>query len=659
MQIVEDVQQMLSSVGIRSYYTTNKPVVVEFRNGPYECKESYDINISTDKEIFADIIGFIQPYKTEKLEEICKSPKRALNKSYQIISKEFIGVHEVFDITVDCSSHTYWTGGLLVANCGEQPLHPWDSCNLGSINLAKMVWNDTLMGKLAVDWKLFKETIHTAVRFLDNVISINDYPVPEMREMADKTRRIGLGIMGWADMLFQLGIAYDSEEARELAREVGCFLRDEAQHASMALAEERGSFDAWEGSIWDKNGIAIRNSHHISFAPTGTISIIAGCSGGVEPMFALAFERNVLADDTGKPTTMWEINPWFEKAIYNLTGNKDKELNIYKPILDDAIEYVKQHGTITNFDWTCKGTDGEAFAGVIVDECLEIQKIIKVFKTAHEIAPEDHLKMQAAWQESVDTSISKTINFSKDAEVEEIDACYKQAHKLGCKGVSVYRDGCRDGVEGMVQPMKAGTKEYVPVARTEEELLEKIGPPDPIEPFIPEKSEKKSEETKGIPVLDPDIADGQRVRFQTQFGTMHVKIFLDTTMRYPMEVFAQIGKGGFNINADLEGMCRLMSIQLQKGADLQGMISQLRGIGSMQYAPGPGGKIYSLPDALAQALTKWKKYHDDDDVAEDNATALADKFDSSYGIPCPSCKSGIIVIEEQCKKCYSCGWSQC
>ena len=311
--------------------------------------------------------------------------------------------------------------------CGEQPLLPYEACNLGSLNLA--VFHrpaEDGAGKGDIDYDALGETVRTCVRFLDNVVEVNNYPTPEIDEMCRANRKIGLGVMGWADLLFKLDIAYDSQAALDLAAEVGAFIRQEAWDEDTRLAEEKGTFKHWKGSRWDKvEGRKMRNAHCVTIAPTGTISIIAGCSGGIEPIFSLAFKRQVMKDSAGKAQIMYETNPVFLDALRGAGFDADT--------IEEVVEYACDHGTI-------------AGCPVALPDSVRT-----VFRSARDIDPEWHVRMQAAWQKHTDAAVSKTINFSSEATPEEVDRAYRLAFELGCKGITVYRDGSRSE-----QPMALG-----------------------------------------------------------------------------------------------------------------------------------------------------------------------------------------------------------
>ena len=303
-------------------------------------------------------------------------------------------------------------GPLQATNpCGEQPLHPFDVCNLGSLNLAKfIIENEEKPGK-RVHWKRLEEVVRLAVRFLDNGVDISLYPIPEVEQMAKANRRIGLGVMGWADMLYQLEIAYNSSEALGLAEKVMRFIYSVSHNESEVLAKEKGVFANWKGSLYEKKGVKQRNLAITTIAPTGTISMIANCSSGIEPVFLLSYVKNVVEDEG-----LTYVNPYFEEALKEVIPNKDKR--------QEVIEEITKTGS-----------------------CQEISaipaKIRNIFVTAHDISWEDHVRMQAAFQKYTDNAVSKTINFPHNATIEDIEKAYLLAWKLGCKGITIYRDGSK------------------------------------------------------------------------------------------------------------------------------------------------------------------------------------------------------------------------
>jgi ribonucleoside-diphosphate reductase alpha chain len=513
--------------------------------------------------------------------------------------------------------------------CGEQPLHAWDSCNLGSINLGKLIQGEGEGETATFDWASYKTMIHSTTRFLDNVIEVNRYPLPQIDNMSKTTRRIGLGVMGFADALYKMGIGYNTPEGTTFGEEVMKVLDEESHLASEMLAEERGCFPAWEGSDWETKGRKMRNSYTTTVAPTGTISIIANCSGGIEPMFSLAFNRQVMKDTEGKPTIMREVNYVFEAMA--------KEAGCYS---EEMIDGIIEEGSIQHMDEMT-------------------QEMKDVFVTAHDITPYWHMKMQAAFQNHCDASISKTINFPHDATAADVREIYEMAIEEGVKGVTVYRDGCRE-----MQPMalKGSGKDATNGTAAETTMASDFGP-----------TGKAQLEPAKLPEMMPSV----RIRQSTPFGNMHVQISYDPKTGAPCEVFAQLGRAGDVANSDLEGICRMVSLWLRANGSLEMAVDQLSGIGSSLSVPTADGRIMSLPDGLACAM---RKYLDSMGTFDQNGMTgftgmmgakgvtkpstrktgptSAPRNVGNYKIKCPTC-SDRLAFEEGCVKCYGCGFSQC
>ncbi len=475
--------------------------------------------------------------------------------------------------------------------CGEQPLLPYESCNLGSINLAIMVRDD------AVDWERLRRVTHTAVHFLDNVIDMNRYPLPEIDRMTKSNRKIGLGVMGWADMLVELGIAYDSDEAIRLAHELMGFVHEEAIKASEGLAEDRGTFPNWEASTWQTKGTEVRNATLTTIAPTGTISIIAGCSSGVEPIFALAFIRNVM-DNTELP----EAHPALEQVL--------RTRGLYS---DDLMKSIATIGGLHDMD-------------VPAD-------LKKVFVTAHDVSPEWHVRMQAAFQDHVDNAVSKTVNFSNQARPEDVERVYLLAYELGVKGVTIYRDGSRqEQVLNIGEVRRKG-------AENGEAVQMELGPEGTaVMPVRPSRS----------PVLR-----GETREKVTGCGSLYVTVNEDDFG--PREVFANMGKAGGCASASTEAIGRLISLAFRYGVPPDKIVKQLKGIRChVPLGFGPN-QILSCPDAIGKALAD--KYH----LASGNGGKSVGQLEIPIALAqgaCPDC-GGAVEHEGGCVVCRSCGYSKC
>ena len=479
--------------------------------------------------------------------------------------------------------------------CGEQPLLPYESCNLGSINLALMLKDGD------VDWERLQRVTQVAVHFLDNVIDMNRYPLPQIEQMTKGNRKIGLGVMGWADMLVQLGIPYDSEEAISLAHEVMGFIHEEAIRTSEQLAAERGVFPNWEISTWKARGRRVRNATLTTIAPTGTISIIAGCSSGIEPIFALAFVRNVM-DNTELP----EVHPVFERVL--------KERGLYSESLMRSVAAV---GSIKNLDLP--------------------QDLKRIFVTAHDVSPEWHIRMQAAFQNHVDNAVSKTVNFPRDARPEDVERVYLLAYELGVKGVTIYRDGSRQEQVLNIGKVERKTSDgrKTDVGPVQLELGAQVRAAMPVRP-------------SRAPVLR-----GETREKVTGCGSLYVTINEDEFG--PREVFANMGKAGGCASASTEAIGRLISLAFRYGVPPDKIVKQLRGIRChVPHGFGPN-QILSCPDAIGKALAE--KYHLDGSNGSKLAGQLEMPIQYAQGA-CPDC-GGAIEYEGGCMVCRVCGFSRC
>lgn len=462
--------------------------------------------------------------------------------------------------------------------CGEQPLLPYESCNLGSINLAKMVKGNV------VDWERLKEITWRAVHFLDNVIDVNKYPLPEIERLTKANRKIGLGVMGWADMLIQLGIPYNSQEALTLAEKVMSFIRDEGRKASIKLAEERGVFPNYKGSIYDGR-FPLRNATITTIAPTGTLSIIAGCSSGIEPLFAISFVRNVM-----EGTKLIEVNPYFEKVA--------KERGFWSR---ELMERIAEVGTIKDFE--------------------EIPQDIKaIFLTAHDITPSDHVRMQAAFQKYVDNAVSKTVNFPHNATPDDVREVYLLAYKLGCKGVTVYRDGSREE-----QVLSTGKTKRLISSGHDTNLSGKI-----------------------VPRKRPEVIRGSTRLIKTGCGNIYVTINEDEK-GHLFELFTSMGKAGGCAASQAEAIGRLVSLAFRSNIDPLEVVKQLKGISCHQQTWSNGGKILSCADAIAKAIEKYNQ-KGGNGKGNDSPIMLIGA--------CPEC-GGSVEHEGGCVVCHNCGFTKC
>jgi len=469
--------------------------------------------------------------------------------------------------------------------CGEQPLLPYESCNLGSINLAKVVPDGH------VDYGALGRIVRTAARFLDDVIDVNRYPLPEIERMTKGNRKIGLGVMGFADMLLQLEVPYDSDEACGIASELMGFIHDEARAASEDLARERGVFPNFEGSIYDgPAGVRVRNATTTTIAPTGTISIIAGCSSGIEPLFAVSYVRaNVLDDDR-----MVEVHPYFEEVA--------RRRGFYS---DDLMKRIADVGSVRHLD------------GVPPD-------VQKVFATAHDITPDWHIKLQAAFQRHTDNAVSKTVNFANQATGEDVENAYLMAFRSGCKGVTIYRDGSR-----------------------EEQVLN-VG-----------QTKKTRERDPGMGIATtrpsrPQLLSGETQRMETGCGKLFV--IMNDDESGPREVFANMGKAGGCASSNTEALGRLISLALKKGASAQEIVGQLKGIRChVPYGMGPNATL-SCADAIGKAL---ERRYVKGAAAQAGATPepQLSLVEVAQGA-CPDC-GGSIEHEGGCVVCRLCGFSKC
>jgi ribonucleoside-diphosphate reductase alpha chain len=467
--------------------------------------------------------------------------------------------------------------------CGEQPLLPYESCNLASINLSHMMKKKG--DAYEIDHPRLARTIKTAVRFLDNVIDVNKFPLPQIEKMTRKTRKIGLGIMGFADMLVMLGVPYNSEEALDIAEKLMTFIAEESLKASVELAKERGPFPDFKGSIYDvPGGPPVRNATRTTIAPTGTLSMIAGCSSGIEPIFALSYTKTVLDG-----TNFVEVNPYFEEAA--------RKGGFYSGELMKKLAEGAHLGDIEGVP----------------------DKIKEVFVTAHEITPEWHVKMQAAFQRSTDNAVSKTINFPQSATREDVAHAYMLAYEEGLKGITIYRDRSRD-----TQVLTTGKKQ-----------------------------EKASNEpVTRAPRKRPPETKGTITKVNTGCGSLYITVAYDD--KGICEVFSTLGKSGGCASAQLEAICRLISLALRSGINVASIVHHLRGIRCPSIAWENGKSILSCADAIASVL---EKHINSDDKPKTEDYGLSKSVVGQMK-QCPECQN-LLVFSEGCYHCPACGYTKC
>jgi len=587
------------------------------------------LDFITAKRDNADITNFnISVAITEEFMKAVES-----GKDYDLIdpnTKAKVGklnAKKVFDIIVDMA----WTNGepgivfidrlnkdnvtpalgeIESTNpCGEQPLLPYEACNLGSINLSILTKSNG--NKTEVDFDRLRKVIEKAVHFLDNVIEVNKYPLVEIDEMTRSTRKIGLGVMGWADLLCKLNIPYNSQKAINLAEHIMKFIQEESQKASIELAEKKGVFPMYESSIYSEKGIKIRNATTTTIAPTGTISIIANASSGIEPLFAISYIRNVMDNDE-----LIEVNPLFKKV--------SMDEGFYS---EDLMRRIAKKGSIKDFP--------------------EIPKSIQhIFVTSHDISPEWHVKMQAAFQKYTDNAVSKTVNLSHEATREEVRQVFQMAYKTGCKGVTIYRDGSRD-----MQVLNIGS---VNKAKSDNEELK----------------EYSHGQFKIEPRARPDITTGFTEKVKIGCGNLYIIVNYDE--HGICEVFTNTGRAG-GCPSQSEATARLVSIALRSGIDAKSIVEQLKGIRCPSTIRQKDLKVLSCPDAIGRLIEKVAKIQSG--MNEDNMLSVpSDDMiprpkakteeitcscnEARKGVACPECGTDV-EHEGGCVVCRNCGYSKC
>ncbi|MDH4036822.1 MAG: vitamin B12-dependent ribonucleotide reductase [Candidatus Krumholzibacteria bacterium] len=491
----------------------------------------------------------------------------------------------IFIDRINANNPTPAVGAIESTNpCGEQPLLPYESCNLGSVNLARFARGE--MGNAEVDFARLREVVAVAVRFLDDVIDMNSYPLPEIEQLTRANRKIGLGVMGFADLLIQMGIAYQSPEAEAIAEDIMSCVNQAAIEASQALAKERGAFPNFSRSVFAERGEAPRrNATVTTIAPTGSISIIAGVASGVEPLFGVAFKRRILDG-----AELVDVNPLFERVA------RDEEF-----YSEELAARIAQDGHVRDMD--------------------EVPRRWRnLFQTAHDVTPEGHIRIQAAFQKHTENAVSKTVNLAHESTREDVEETFRLAFQLGCKGVTIYRDGSRD-----MQVLSTGKAAPAPGARRE-------------------------------PRPRPESVSGRTTRMETGCGNLYVTT--NETSDGPFELFASIGKTGGCAASQTEAIGRLVSLSLRSGVDPNAVARQLRGVRCPYPSWNRGNKVLSCADAIGQALEKFVEASQP--AVSQNAAGSAPEIDRAERLAgnCIEC-GNVLEFEGGCAVCRVCGYSRC
>jgi ribonucleoside-diphosphate reductase alpha chain len=662
LPLLEGVQRMLHRLGIVATICSNRrragtALLPNGREGrrDYPIRPQHELVISGDNLVhFAARIGFVDEEKAARLRQRLAGYRRRMNRERfvdEVVSIEPRGKRRVYDVRVP-EVHAFDANGFYVHNCGEQPLLPYENCCLGSINLARHVRVDG-NGRAAIDWNALQETVEQAVRFLDDVVDANGYvpAIPQLREAAQRTRRVGLGIMALGDLMYMLRVRYGSEEAQELASQIMEFIRYHAMRASIALARERGPFPAIEGSIYDPAHVrwqvptplvpytrlqkwgrppldwdtvirdirqyGIRNAAQLTVAPTGTIATIAGCEAyGCEPVFALAYTRRVV--DEGRDLELRYVSPLFMQALERANLDEETRERIFQQVL-------------------------------LTGSCQDVpevpSEIRDVFVVAGDITAEEHVRMQAALQVFVDAAISKTINFPSDATREDVAKAFMLAWKLGCKGLTVYVTGSREKVvletEAVRKARAAEASGGAQVTGTGKPAVIASPLATPVRPR-------------------PHVLEGRTYRVNTPLGTAYVTVNCNGEGE-PFEVFLNVGKAGSDTAAVAEAIGRLISLVLRVPSPLparrrlQQVVRHLRGIGGGRPTGFGKERVQSLPDGVAQVLAEFLGLEEPPKQESSPAQLLL----FPLGDLCPECGHATLVSEEGCRRCYTCGYSEC
>ncbi|MFB6208681.1 MAG: LAGLIDADG family homing endonuclease [Candidatus Nanohaloarchaea archaeon] len=754
-ELLKETQQLLLNFGIYSkiYTERREEGSKEMPDGKggireYDIKAQHDLAISKENlEKFRQKIGFLREDKNQELEQKLSNYTRGPYQEKRTATVEYVekdGHEDVYDLT-EPETHSFVANGIVVHNCGEQPLENYEACNLGHINLSLLVedqgdgmgldwrqWTSENAGEYdfssqegleeamsdylqeALRMDKFEEIAKKGTRFLDNVVTMSDFPLEEIEEKVSSMRKIGLGLMGFAQMLIQLGIEYGSDESIVAAKEIQRMITHFSVEESHRLAKVRGEFDHYEKSKWAnpteysewfrkysggmdpeeyEGGLKVRNHNMVTIAPTGTTSMIGNTSGGCEPIYQVAYFKNVAKDIQGEDMLV-EFDDYFIRAL---------EAN------DIDIEEVKQEveNLMRNNEW--QGVQS------LDDEVLP-PAIKEIFKTSDQVTPEEHVRIQAAFQQHNHSGISKTCNFPNEATREDVREAYMLAYDLGIKGMTVYRDGTRDvqvmqqNQENTVTDMDTvdaiaelveeqggvqeflSSEEFVEATGIEEEaglqIIEKESQADGAEADLNEdvtqenvEAEPAQAEPSGT-VKHTKMGNGARERpkmisgttqeIETAYGDLFVTVNEDDEGVF--EVFANLGKSGGYTESFTQALGRSISLALRTGASAEDVVNQLDDIRSPQIAWDQGTQIHSVPDAIAEAMKRHLRGGSTPQQTVDNfsespgktqaKTEQEQKADSAKiiangGNPeCPEC-GGMLILEEGCNKCPDCGFSKC
>ncbi|MBI2574119.1 MAG: ribonucleoside reductase class II [Candidatus Wildermuthbacteria bacterium] len=609
-KLLRQVQILLLNFGVKTslYNRSRKPrMALGYANDGI----LFELQIAkTSIPVFLENIGFLGTHYREKTDALKQKEFYREKFEEEIQEIALVGDKKVYDLT-EALTHSFIANGFVISNCGEQVLHPYDNCNLSSINLAVFVKDKK------VDFKRLQFAVRTATRLTDNVIDRFDYPVAQVTDMAKKNRRIGLGIMGFADMLYQLGVRYDSKKGFAVAEKVMGFINEEARKMSMELAKEKGAFPNLELSVYAKKKLNMRNAALTTVAPTGSISMMMDASSGIEPNFALVYVKQ---DKDGNQYRYF--NSYFEEALNALKLSKKEK--------DEIMQEVVKTGSIQH-----------------------IAKLPKEFRDTFvismDISGEDHMNMQAAFQRHVDNSISKTVNFPNSATKEDVANVFVSAWKLGCKSCTVYRDGSRT-----IQVLNVGTGENI-VAPTE----------------IPSAVQKKEtdlpiDKQRLAPRPRPQVMSGKTYKMKTGYGNLYVTVNNDER-GIPFEMFATIGKSGGFYQEQSEAITRMVSLALRSGIKVEEVVDNLKGIRGPMPVFTETGTILSLPDALGKVLeehvgsvARVEEIISRPENQEVLPFVKEEKAIADFGFMpgCPDCGSPL-QMQEGCIACKSCGFSRC